>query len=271
MRTLLSLVAMLSATAHAATVEYTDSGAFFADVGAVTTADFTGFVLNEQIVDQYAGIGITIPTGPTAYGPATVLYPQDGWGVISASGFEAQLDTPATAMAIDFAGTVRIELYDDAGALVHSSSTVASGGGASPVPGAFLGLVSTVPFSSIRVYDTVDNVPNIDDLHVAFSSGPSLDIVGACPGPAVISMAGLTPSSNVAVVRSSGAGVTAVPAGPCAGTLLDLASPLALIGFFPTDATGGLSASPTLAAPMCGQLVQVLDMATCAVTNVIGL
>jgi hypothetical protein len=271
MRPLLILSLFAATAAHAATVEHTDRAAYFAGVGAVTTVDFTGLLYDEVIYDQWAAQGVMIPSEPTAYGPATVLFPQDGWGTIQLDVFVAELDAPATSVAIDFAGEVRIELYDDTGALVHSSSTFGSGGGSNPTTGLFAGLVSTVPFTRVHVVDVADNVPNIDDLHVGWSTGPALSIGGTCPGPVQVSMTDLTPNGNVAVVRAAAAGSAIVPGGPCVGTPLDLAAPLSLIGIFPADAAGNFSVSPTLGAAACGKQVQIIDLTTCDTSNLITL
>ena len=61
-----------------------------------------------------------------------------------------------------------------------------------------------------------------------------------------------------------------VPGGPCAGTPLSLANPR-LTGVALTDVTVGVTVTRILESQACDQFVQVLDLATCAVSAVAAL
>jgi hypothetical protein len=78
---------------------------------------------------------------------------------------------------------------------------------------------------------------------------------------------GLTPSGDVAFLYGSGAGTDLVPAGPCAGAVSGL-SGLRLRFLSEANGAGLFSLSPTIPAPACGTTIQLLDIATCSLTNV---
>lgn len=102
------------------------------------------------------------------------------------------------------------------------------------------------------------------------SAAPTLSAGGTCPGAVAIAVSGATPSGDVAIVSSSGPGAVTVPPGPCSGTTLHLSSAgIALQAVLAADAAGALSVTPTLGAGACTASVQVLDLSTCAVSNVV--
>jgi hypothetical protein len=96
---------------------------------------------------------------------------------------------------------------------------------------------------------------------------PVLDITGTCPGTVDVRAMELTPNGAVAVLTGSGQGNDVIPAGPCAGVRSDL-SGLAFRGLFSANGNGVLSLSPSLGGGVCGAGVQILDVATCTLTNV---
>ncbi|MFT4627440.1 MAG: hypothetical protein ACI8PZ_006124 [Myxococcota bacterium] len=102
---------------------------------------------------------------------------------------------------------------------------------------------------------------------VAFAGGPLLDISGACPGVMSITGSGYTPGGNVAVLKGSGMGSDAMPAGPCIGGRTGL-SGLGYVTMVRADGGGNISVSPSIGGPLCGSYVQFVDTASCGLSNV---
>ncbi|HMV68526.1 MAG TPA: hypothetical protein PKA64_16875 [Myxococcota bacterium] len=104
-------------------------------------------------------------------------------------------------------------------------------------------------------------------------ASPSLRASGICPGPTTVDVDGVTPGAGFVVLRSDAAGSSVVPAGPCAGVplgLMDGAPPndLRTHGTFTADAWGSHEFALALAPAGCAARLQVVDLATCAPSNV---
>jgi hypothetical protein len=97
--------------------------------------------------------------------------------------------------------------------------------------------------------------------------GPELDISGTCPGSVRVQGSNMTPGGQVALLTGNGPGNQAIPVGPCAGLNTSL-SGLTFRGMFGANANGTVALNPTLPAGACGLGVQMLDVATCELTNV---
>lgn len=95
--------------------------------------------------------------------------------------------------------------------------------------------------------------------------GVNLSINGRCPGALSIDITGLTAGSTFVAVRASSPGSATIPGGSCAGTTLHLSSPR-VVGFFPTQG-GSRSFMPSIGGGGCGDYIQVVDLATCRVSN----
>ena len=97
----------------------------------------------------------------------------------------------------------------------------------------------------------------------------SLTINGNCPGQVTADIANGTPGGVMGLAWSGGNTGTMVPAGGCAGTLLDLGPNLNIVGAFPLDAQGAASVGPrNVPAGACGNVwLQAIDLGTCDVTN----
>ncbi|MFT4624429.1 MAG: hypothetical protein ACI8PZ_003088 [Myxococcota bacterium] len=100
----------------------------------------------------------------------------------------------------------------------------------------------------------------------ALAGGPMLTISGACPGPMAVEASGFTPGGMVAVLKGAGPGADVMPAGPCVGGATSLAG-LAYVTSVRADGAGNVSVTPDIGAPLCGQLVQMVDASTCALSN----
>jgi len=104
---------------------------------------------------------------------------------------------------------------------------------------------------------------NIDD-----GGGLSFAVGGVCPGEMTAELAGATPDGEVLLMSSPTLGGAVVPAGVCAGTELAVEDPTLLTK--PTvDASGVLSVTRDVGAPLCGQYLEVVDLETCSATGAV--
>jgi len=102
------------------------------------------------------------------------------------------------------------------------------------------------------------------------AAAPSIDLVlgGACPGVVDISVHGLA-GSSYAFVTGTAPGPFTVPAGTCTGTELDVGGSAALRLVQTADAYGDITLSPDLGAGACGSHLQVMDTATCELSEAV--
>lgn len=94
---------------------------------------------------------------------------------------------------------------------------------------------------------------------------PTIIDYAPCPGVDPVWIHDMTPGGSVAVLLGT-PGISSVPAGGCAGTLLPMASPR-LVGMPRANAIGEINLSPTLPASVCGKKLMALDLTTCTITN----
>ena len=170
----------LSASAEAGFVQYGDKAAWLAAAGAPTTIDF---VLPESAVltDQYEYLGVSFPQGNDVVYPSPNF--EDGWGaegsLFTFGDMIVQWDQPLYAIGCDFAGFLKLELYDG-DTLVFTSGWLGLSG-----LGQFGGIVSTVPFDRVRIWDPSDNLFALDNIHFVSVPAPAV--------AALLALAGWTP------------------------------------------------------------------------------
>ncbi len=101
---------------------------------------------------------------------------------------------------------------------------------------------------------------------------PSLAVRASCPsgGPIRAQWSGAAPGGRVALIFGQSQGVYPVPPNyPCAGTQLGLGSNQLQIAWFGrSDADGGRIINATAPPAACGGFLQLLDLTTCATSNV---
>ena len=145
-----------------------------------------------------------------------------------------------------------------------------------PIPGPSAGAAGPVAFSADgkTVYAPITEIGGVNKLWAVSVNGgtgggdePVLSVAGSCPGPATLTITGLTPNGPAQVWNGRGAGATTVRDGSCAGTVLDL-SKARLATTRNADANGKLTVRLNLKGSACGSPYQVLDLTTCATSNV---
>lgn len=116
-----------------------------------------------------------------------------------------------------------------------------------------------------------DNVTAWDNMS-SETVGLLATLEGDCPGRVKLNIAGATPNGKVAIVAGLKPGQFTNPNPPCQGITLDLKPPF-LPGFpkiVKVDGNGNLSVGGQLSANLCGKLlVQVVDLTTCEVSNIV--
>jgi outer membrane protein assembly factor BamB len=143
-----------------------------------------------------------------------------------------------------------------------------------PITGPSAGVAGPVAFSTDgnTVYAPITEIGGVNKLWAVSVNGssnaePVLTVSGACPGPVAVKVTGLTPNASVRIWNGKSAGSTTINSGSCAGTVLDLAKARVLTTRT-ADSKGNLSLRLNFQATSCGKPLQVIDLATCATSNV---
>ena len=157
----------LSASAEAGFVQYGDKAAWLAAAGAPTTIDF---VLPESAVltDQYEYLGVSFPQGND------VAYPSTGFldGRLGRTGQPVHLrrhDRPVGPAAVR--DRVRLRGLPDLSSTMETRSCLPRWLLAAWCQ--FGGIVSTVPFDRVRIWDPSDNGFALDNIHFVAIPGPA--------------------------------------------------------------------------------------------------
>ena len=97
----------------------------------------------------------------------------------------------------------------------------------------------------------------------------SLDLDGECPGPVDLTVTGITPGAEVAILLGrAGTGRDVIGAGPCFGVETGLAG-LALATRVPdADRDGMVRLRPSIPSRHCSTPIQAIDLSTCALSDV---
>jgi len=152
----ISALSFACSASRAEIIEFEDKDEWEAAAGAFTTIDFTGFESGTIITTQYIDLGVLFTDGDDTIHPSS-YFVNDGWGVAGHEATSLALLEPLLVLAVDFPGSLTIDLYSD-GELMYSN------GFAGPGEGHFAGLISTDAFDSVVLRREFDPV-FIDDLH----------------------------------------------------------------------------------------------------------
>jgi MYXO-CTERM domain-containing protein len=140
-----------------------------------TSIGFTGFPDGTGITNQYEAQGVVFDSPPPFVLNGFDTFPNDGAG-LHGSSFSGQIVAnflePQYAIASHFTGDQQIELYS-AGLPIL---TLDPFGGP---PGTFVGFILDQPFDAAIIFDPVDPVVVIDDLHFGVQAPGILPLLGA--------------------------------------------------------------------------------------------
>jgi|GEM_PF-7094599 len=109
------------------------------------------------------------------------------------------------------------------------------------------------------------NTPNAPN-ELVVVAGDQLTVTGSCPGTITIAYTGGTPDGISGIIFSPSEGADPLVGGPCDGTPTGLTNP----GLFTTillDANGEFSIDRTAPSGACGLFLQIVDGATCGISN----
>ncbi len=126
------------------------------------------------------------------------------------------------------------------------------------------GIVGALGKSDLGIYSGAAYVFDLN-------CGPTLRMVGRCPGRTDFVLEGATADGRVAFLYARGPGRLRVPDGnPCAGTRLGLDATTQLASVVRADGAGTASLPANVPAGACGRVyVQGLDLESCGTTNVV--
>jgi hypothetical protein len=103
-------------------------------------------------------------------------------------------------------------------------------------------------------------------------SPPNLSVDGTpCPRAVTLRANGFTAGGRVAVASANNGGSSSLPSGVCAGTALGLGSvSLRLSAVLTASASGRVDYTGPVSPGLCGKVLQMIDLSSCAVSNVEG-
>ncbi len=135
-----------------------------------------------------------------------------------------------------------------------------------PADGAVHRLASSVSASGDRFFALDPSVLAVHVYDWTADAQMTLEVVGACPSVTLTASAA-TPSANVGVLAGGTFGSATVPGGPCAGTALGIAGGVRKVGMLTADGGGDLDEAVSFDPADCGGVVQLLDLATCGLSD----
>jgi len=100
------------------------------------------------------------------------------------------------------------------------------------------------------------------------TGSPLVNFAGSCPGAIDLAADNFSAGSAVAVVSGSGPGTTTIPQGSCSGVDLDLAN-ASLVTVLTADNDGSIRLGREIGGGVCGNLLQLVDLATCDLSNTV--
>lgn len=261
-------------------------GALCAPLSAQTTEDFetypvangVGTPLTVSLLDSTtvdAGIGPNLveagctysTSGPFLQWNGNAFFGQNSRNLCGAGlDLVMEYNPPVTNVSFDIMvfntapDLVTVEVFGP-GRVLLSTTTGISVTDGSGVPFSYQG----GPIASVKIWATVQPSSPIVDNHEY--GGPNLSMTGSCPGTKTLTVTGANSGAQLAIAHGN-AGSFIIPNGPCAGTELGISSPI-LGGFFNADGAGNLSLTFSPGAGVCGRSVQVVDMSSCLVSQVV--
>ncbi len=230
------------------------------EVGTLTNAGGRGlFVFQREPGDSATGVTIHGPGAMSYFGGKNGINPGDGSGIPYGFGTDVQV-WENFGMPDNWVNNIAGLGYDTDGTSGSTPAGCDVGNGCDAFTGLDweLTLMPGVP-TDVTVFHTYGSiVPVVGGISVS----------GSCPGPVDIVIEGGTPGGLAAILRGTGTGSDALPGGPCAGSVSGL-SGVSLLKGVSYDADGRIEVSPSVPSAGCGTVLQVLDVSTCGLSNVV--
>ena len=157
--------------AHGGVMEFTDKDAWIAAVGQFTTVDFVGFPDGTFITTQYADLGVLFTDGNDSI-DVSGAHVNDGFGLDGNPSMHLSFDSPNLWLAVDYPGSVQIDLFSG-NIPLHSSvfNTIGHGN--------FAGVISIELFDAVVISDPVLGDVFIDDLHFGVPTPGTFWVLGS--------------------------------------------------------------------------------------------
>jgi len=176
---------MVDRSAYADVIYYPQvtRDAWFEDAGSIGSVETITFTEHPDglLTNQYeSSHGLQVSGSSNVFIiDSNISFPNDGRGMWTNFGdIVLDFDRPMVAFSADFPGGFFVELFNDHGLI---EAFIFSGSGA----GNFRGLISTIPFNRVRLYDT-DGVFAVDDIHFVAQTIPAPGAVAVLIAGAVI-------------------------------------------------------------------------------------
>jgi hypothetical protein len=158
---MLAMSLLCSQTCHGEVQVYVNFAEWQAALTSTTTIGFTGFQDGMSITNEYAGDGVTFASPSPFVLNGFDSFPNDGSGIVTNSFIQqisAEFSSGQYGIATHFSGAIQFSLLFE-GQLVYESDPFGVGSAL------FVGLVTDIPFDRVILFDPVDPVVVIDDLH----------------------------------------------------------------------------------------------------------
>ncbi len=165
------LTSLSVGSAYGGVMEFTDKDAWIAAVGEFTTIDFTGFPDGTFITNQYAHLGVLFTDGNDSI-DVSGAHVNDGFGLDGNPSMHLSFDSPQLWLAVDYPGSVQIDLFSG-NIPLHSSVFIAGGAGN------FGGVISIELFDTVVISDPVFGDVFIDDLHFGVPTPGTFWLLGS--------------------------------------------------------------------------------------------
>lgn len=164
-----------SLAADAVVVEYTNRAQWEASVGAYTTITFAEIPPNSVLHNQYLSSGIQF-SGMNSFTETSIHYPDShgavGFGPIHVLLTDGFVTEPRQWISVEYRGGLAFRLYRDSNLIFQSSFFMA------PLGGGFAGIVSSVPFDEVQIFDPIDGIVVIDNLYFGIPAPGALAVFG---------------------------------------------------------------------------------------------
>lgn len=179
---------------------------------------------------------------------------------LSTSNTTWDFDVLSAGLSVDVGDTYPIRLRNTApgGGCTYAWS---GGGTTYGQPGLINGAAN--PYWTMEFTSYIDDAGGV--------GGPTLAATGSCSSNLTVALGNMTPGGTAGWAIAPQPGTLTFANGVCAGTQTGLSRPITQSGTFTVPASGGVTSTFPMPPNWCGQLLQIVDLDTCATTDVVQL